>query len=63
MLERNAAAVDVPSLLLACQHLHPREAVQKLTQTVVECCGGNLRDDATVLCFDWYGSRAARRPS
>ena len=55
MLERNAAAVDVTSLLLACQHLHPREAVQELTRTVVEACGGDLRDDATVLCFDWHG--------
>ena len=55
MLERNAAAVDVPSLLLACQDLHPREAVQELTRTVVNACGGDLRDDATVLCFDWHG--------
>ena len=55
MLERNAEAVDVLSVLTNCQHLHPREAVQELTRAVVEACGGDLRDDATVLCFDWDG--------
>ncbi len=55
MLERNATAVDVLSVLAECQHLHPREAVQHLTRGVVEACGGELRDDATVMCFDWHG--------
>ena len=55
MLERDAAAVDVPSILGDCRHLHPREAVQELTRAVVEACGGELGDDATVLCFDWHG--------
>ena len=55
MLERNATAVDVPSVLEADRHLHPREAVQNLTRAVVEACGGELRDDATVLCLDWHG--------
>ena len=55
MLERNAAEVDVLSALEASQHLHPREAVQELTRAVVDACGGELRDDATVLCFDWHG--------
>ena len=60
MLERNAASVDIPSFMTACRHLHPREAVQQLTQTVVHACGGKLRDDATVLCFDWHGDTQAR---
>jgi len=60
MLERNAAEVDVLHLLAASRHLHPREAVQELTRAVVEACGGSLLDDATVLCFDWYGG--APRP-
>ena len=55
ILERNAEAVDVISVLTDCQHLHPRQAVQELTRAVVEACGGDLRDDATVLCFDWAG--------
>jgi hypothetical protein len=44
-----------------CRHLHPREAVQELTRTVVEACGGELRDDATVLCFDWFGGEPRDR--
>ena len=55
MLERNAAAVDVLSILTASRHLHPREAVQDLTRCIVEACGGELRDDATILCLDWHG--------
>ena len=55
LLERNAARVDVPSVLLAGRDLHPREAVQEVTHAIVDACGGTLRDDATVLCFDWHG--------
>jgi serine phosphatase RsbU (regulator of sigma subunit) len=55
MLERNAAEVDAVSVLAASRHLHPREAVQELTRAVVTACGGELRDDATVLCLDWHG--------
>jgi serine phosphatase RsbU (regulator of sigma subunit) len=61
MLERNAASVDVHSVVAACRGLHPREAVQQLTRTVVDACGGELRDDATVLCFDWHGGPARDR--
>ena len=35
--------------------MHPREAVQHLTQAVLDASGGELRDDATVLCLDWHG--------
>lgn len=55
MLERNATAVDVLSVLTDSRHMHPREAVQELTHEIVQACGGELRDDATVLCFDWHG--------
>jgi serine phosphatase RsbU (regulator of sigma subunit) len=61
MLEQKAASVDVHSVVAACQDLHPREAVQELTRTVVKACGGELRDDATVLCFDWHGGPARDR--
>jgi serine phosphatase RsbU (regulator of sigma subunit) len=61
MLERNASAVDVISILTASHHLHPREAVQELTRAVVEACGGELRDDATVLCLDWHGGQPRDR--
>ena len=55
ILERNASDVDVLSLMATCGHLHAREAVQELTRAVVSACGGQLDDDATVLCFDWHG--------
>ena len=55
ILERNAAGVDVHSAIAAGRDLHPREAVQELTRAVVAACGGELRDDATVLCLDWHG--------
>jgi serine phosphatase RsbU (regulator of sigma subunit) len=55
ILERGAAAIDPASILTESRHLHPREAVQDLTRHVVEACGGELRDDATVLCLDWHG--------
>jgi serine phosphatase RsbU (regulator of sigma subunit) len=55
ILERTASAFDVLSVLSACEKLHPREAVQALTRAVVHACGGDLRDDATVMCFDWHG--------
>jgi serine phosphatase RsbU (regulator of sigma subunit) len=55
VLERNATSIDAMSILTASRHLHAREAVQDLTRSVVEACGGDLRDDATVLCLDWHG--------
>ena len=55
ILERNAANVNAPELLRQTRELHAREAVQALTQAVVDACGGVLQDDATVLCVDWHG--------
>ena len=61
MLERNAADVNAMEVLTQTRGLHAREAVQALTQAVVEACGGVLRDDATVLCLDWHGGRTGER--
>ena len=61
MLERNAADVNAMEILTETRHLHPREAVQALTQAVVKACGGELRDDATVLCVDWHGGPTGER--
>jgi serine phosphatase RsbU (regulator of sigma subunit) len=63
MLERNATDVDVLTAMADCRRLHPREAVQELTRAVVAACGGDLRDDATVLCFDWHGGSRERDSS
>lgn len=55
MLERHAADLDVKSTLRATAHLHPREVVHALGAAVLRITDGELRDDATVLCLDWYG--------
>ena len=61
MLERNAESLDIPALMLASAHLHPREAIQHLTRAVLDACGGELTDDATSLCFDWHGGAQGDR--
>jgi serine phosphatase RsbU (regulator of sigma subunit) len=61
ILERNAADINALELLADTRHLHPREAVRALIQAVVKACGGELRDDATVLCVDWHGGPTGER--
>ena len=60
MLERNAAEAGVLRLLATIRDLHPREAAQALTGAVIEACGSELQDDATVLVLDWYGPGRSR---
>ncbi|HUR49778.1 MAG TPA: PP2C family protein-serine/threonine phosphatase [Acidimicrobiales bacterium] len=59
-LERNAVRLDIPTTLEKTQERHPREVVRELAHNVLSATDGNLRDDATVLCIDWHGPRAAR---
>jgi serine phosphatase RsbU (regulator of sigma subunit) len=61
MLERNAESVDIAAVIAADREMHPREAVQHLSQVVLEATNGELRDDATALCFDWHGGASRRR--
>jgi serine phosphatase RsbU (regulator of sigma subunit) len=63
MLERNAAALDVAVALADTAALHPREVVHALGQAVVHATGGELGDDATVMCLDWYGGPERLRSS
>ena len=55
MLERNASRLDVVQALLETASLHPREVVHTFARAVLHHTGGQLEDDATVLCVDWYG--------
>ena len=55
MQERNAASLDVAAALAASADLHPREVVHELGAAVLHATGGDLRDDATMVCLDWYG--------
>jgi len=55
MLERDAERMNIAAILTAGLDMHPREAVQHLTQAVLQANRGVLRDDATALCLDWHG--------
>ena len=55
MLERNAADLELERLIAAGAHLHPREAVQQVIHALLKLTGGELKDDASVLCLDWHG--------
>ena len=59
-LERNASSLDLRGILEATSDRHPREVVRELALNVLEATGGTLRDDATVLCIDWYGYQGER---
>ena len=55
MEERNAVNLDVARALADTADLHPREVVHALGAAVLTETGGDLRDDATMICLDWYG--------
>jgi serine phosphatase RsbU (regulator of sigma subunit) len=55
MQERNAVNLDVAAALADSVDLHPREVVHELGAAVLKATGGDLRDDATMVCLDWYG--------
>jgi serine phosphatase RsbU (regulator of sigma subunit) len=61
MFERNAADADLPALIRETEGLHSREVVRAVTRAVRHACGDRLRDDATVLCLDWYGTGRSER--
>ncbi|MFD5081971.1 PP2C family protein-serine/threonine phosphatase [Kitasatospora sp. NPDC058201] len=61
MQERQAHQVDLPGLIRKTAAEHPREVVRTLVAAVADACDGRVRDDATVLCLDWYGPLSADR--
>jgi len=61
MLERNTSDVDVEHMVATGAEMHPREAVQHLTQAIFEATGGVLNDDATAMCVDWHGGPPRNR--
>lgn len=62
-LERNAVRLDLSELLSTSVDRHPREVVRELAGKVLAATDGNLLDDATILCIDWYGPPEARHAS
>ena len=63
MLERNTTSVDLEAMVASGAELHPREAVQNLTQAIFDASGGALDDDATAMCLDWHGGPDRNRTS
>lgn len=59
-LERNGD-LAVGDILAQSADRHPREVVRELSRNLLAATGGNLRDDATVLCVDWFGPRGVRQ--
>lgn len=60
-LERQGARLDIEGILAATLDRHPRQIVQELARRILAVTGGNLRDDATALCLDWYGQAGSRK--
>jgi serine phosphatase RsbU (regulator of sigma subunit) len=63
MLERRAAALPLPDLLVQTRQMHPREATRHLADGVLDVAGPELADDATILMFDWHGHHGRDRDS
>ncbi len=61
MLERNAAHVDMRTLMIEGAQLHPREAVQHVVLALLKAADGELKDDATAMCVDWHGGATGER--
>jgi serine phosphatase RsbU (regulator of sigma subunit) len=59
-LERRAGKVDIEGILANSPERHPRQVVQELARHVLDATGGQLHDDATALCLDWYGPAGRR---
>ncbi len=55
MLESNASQFDVAALVEDTRALHARQALQTVMRMLIGMTTGNLRDDATAMCLDWYG--------
>ena len=63
MLERNAAHVDIRTLMIEGADMHPREAVQHVVLALLEATDGQFKDDATAMCVDWHGGPPRERES
>jgi serine phosphatase RsbU (regulator of sigma subunit) len=63
VLERNASSLNIAALVAEGAQMHAREAVQHLIHAVLKRTGGQLKDDAAVMCFDWRGGSPRLRTS
>ncbi|MEO5679527.1 MAG: PP2C family protein-serine/threonine phosphatase [Acidimicrobiales bacterium] len=51
----------IEAALLATRSERPHEAVRHLVRALLDYQQGDLRDDATILLFDWHGRDGGRR--
>jgi serine phosphatase RsbU (regulator of sigma subunit) len=63
MLERSAGSANMKALIEETAPMHPRELVQHLVHAISTASGGELDDDATVICLDWHGGPPRSRTS
>ena len=61
MLERGAAALNLPARLEYLSGLHPREVVRVLGDLILEVAGPTLPDDACMMVLDWHGGHGNTR--
>ena len=61
MLERDAASIDISTLIVEGAQMHPREAVQHVVLALLKAADGELKDDATAMCVDWHGGPPRER--
>ena len=57
------AGFDFAETIEHTRALHPREAVRAMADRLLQETGGQLSDDATVLCLDWHGGHGRERDS
>lgn len=58
-LERNVMAdLDAAAAVMETADSHPREVAHAFKSSVLSTTGGDLADDAAILCIDWRGSSA-----